>query len=144
MGKMCQDHWDKLLEAIKHRGMEALIAEDGETAATKMRRMLEEDITIDSFEPLLYASNNLLINSMKTIEEGGGNPMYLLMEGPEDPMVEFNLPYATWSRCAICYLSQAHEATCKGCDLPTKDGYGFWVEKAADGALEKWQELKII
>jgi hypothetical protein len=107
---------------------------------TKLRRQLEGEDTIDSFEPLLMAHNAIAGNAMTTIERAGGNPLYLLSVGPEDP-VEGH-PGRTWPRCPLCYLGLAHELNCGGCDLPQKDGYAWMIDKAADDALDKWESLK--
>jgi len=53
--KFCQPHWVSLTEALLARGLAGLISESGEDAATKQRRQLEGEDSIDSYEPLLEA-----------------------------------------------------------------------------------------
>jgi hypothetical protein len=45
-----------LVEGLKARGMEVLLANDDEELFMKFRRQQEEGITIDTFEPILRAT----------------------------------------------------------------------------------------
>jgi hypothetical protein len=130
-----------LRQAIEDRGLDVLVAETGDDATTKMRRQVEEGITIDTFEPLLSANLMILTNTMETLGPSG---LYLMSEGPEDPVEGYGKEYEgrTWSRCPLCYLNLAHEVSCSGCDLPQENGYDFWIDKAADGQFEMWKSLK--
>jgi hypothetical protein len=142
---MCQDHWDRLREAIDKRGLSSLVAESGQEAATKMEREIEEGVTIDTFEPLMSAHNSILVNTMRLIEDAGGSPLYLILGGdiPEDPVQGYpGFEGRTWPRCPLCYAGLAHEVSCDGCDLPQVNGYDWMIDRAADDALERWQSLR--
>lgn len=142
--KFCQPHWDALREAIADRGLEVLVAENGDEALTKMRRQLEGEDTIDSFEPLLHAHGLIMGNTLNIL---GPNGLYLMQPEsvPEDEVsiADYGPQAAgrTWPRCPLCYLSLAHELSCDGCDLPREDGYAWMIDRAADDTLAKWQEL---
>lgn len=141
--QFCDTHWTNLRTAIDARGLSALVAETGQDAMVKTMRQFEGEDTIDSFEPVLMAHTNIAANAMGTISRAGGNPLYLLATGPEDPVE--GQPGRTWPRCPICYLGLAHEISCDGntgCKLPRKDGYAWMIDRAADDALAKWESLR--
>lgn len=141
----CQDHWGRLREAIDKRGLSSLVPEGGEEAARKVMRELEEgEQNIDNFDPLMSAYWAIQGNAMKTLEGIGGNPLYILVDGPEDIVEGYGPEYAcrTWPRCPLCYLGLAHEMTCGGgCDLPKKNGYDWMIDRAADESLERWKKM---
>lgn len=142
----CMDHWTRLREAIDKRGLTSLISESGEEAAKKMVSEINEgEQTIDNFDPLLSAYWAIQGNAGRILEGIGGNPLYILVDGPED-IVEGYGPenaWRTWPRCPICYLSLAHELTCSEprCELPKKNGYDWMLDKAADESLERWRKM---
>ena len=140
--KFCEPHWVSLKDALDDRGLSGLISESGDAAATKMRRQLEGEDSIDSYEPLLEAHGAIAGNAMDVVQSAGGDPMYLMTDGPEDPIDGHK--GQTWPRCPICYVNKAHEINCKGdCDLPLKTGYDYMIDKAADDALTHWEALRL-
>lgn len=146
--KFCQDHWDRLRAAIEERGLGHLVAADGETAAAQQVAEIErgsQDVT--TFDPLMSAHWAIASNALSTIEQAGGAPLYLMTEGPEDPVE--GIPGGegkTWPRCPLCYLGLAHELTCKDerCKLPKQDGYAWMLDRAADDALWKARGLGLL
>lgn len=159
----CQDHWTRLREKIEERGLGHLIARDGETAAAQMADQLkrnEEDPTPVNFEPLLGAWGAIGSNVAQAIGPGA---LYVLVGGMDAPqdLIEFKrypngvavqnrlalagLP-PTWPRCGLCYLGLAHELTCTEprCTLPKVDGYAFYLDRAADDARSKAEELGLV
>ena len=140
--RFCQPHWVSLTEALDAKGLTGLISESGEAAATKQRRQLEGEDSIDSYEPLLEAHAAIVGNAMDVINSAGGDPLYLLATGPEDPIEGHK--GQTWPRCPICYVNKAHEIECKGdCQLPLETGYDYMIDRAADDALEHWEGLRL-
>lgn len=140
--KFCEPHWVSLKDALDTRGLAGLISESGEDAANKMRRQLEGEDSIDSYEPLLEAHGLIAGNAMHIVEEAGGEPMYLLSDGAEDPIEGHK--GQTWPRCPICYINKAHEINCDGdCQLPLETGYDYMIDKAADDTLEHWKALRL-
>lgn len=140
--RLCQPHWDSLREALDVRGLTGLVAENGEEAAVKTRRQLEGEDTIDSYEPLIEATMAIGSNVMDIISSAGGDSLYLLGRGPEDPIKGHK--GQSWPRCPICYINKAHEISCDGkCKLPLNAGYDYMIERAAEDALEHWQELRL-
>lgn len=145
--KWCQDHWDRLREAIEARGLGHLVAPDGQTAAAQLADELERG----DYDPLMDAFWATNSNAARTIERAGGSPLYLSGgEPPDDPTPEdaVDLPGGegrTWSRCPLCYLGLAHELTCgAGCALPRVDGYAWMIDRAADDAVARARELALL
>lgn len=151
--KWCSDHWDRLRGAIKDRGLGHLIAPDGETAVAQLADELERgEHTATNYDPLMDAFWSINGNVARTVEQAGGNPLYLFGGGPpDDPTPEdaVDLPGGegrTWSRCPLCYLGLAHELTCKEprCKLPKVDGYAWMIDRAADDAVARARELDLL
>jgi hypothetical protein len=143
--QFCQDHWDRLRAAIDARGLSALVPETGEQAAANLTAELAHGRTVDTFDPLMSAMFAIFSNAMDAIARAGGSPLYLMGDGPEDPVEGYGLIHAgkTWPRCPLCYLGLAHELTCADllCKLPRKDGYAWMIDRAADDQVEAWKAL---
>ena len=144
--EFCQPHWNALRQAINKRGLSTLVSEGGEQAALKVRRQVEEGVTLDTYDPLMGAHNAILANVGDIISKAGGSPLYLFSSGPEDPMTGYGPKYEgrTWPRCPLCYLGLAHEVNCKDrrCVLPKVNGYDWMIDRAADDQVEIWKELQ--
>lgn len=143
--KFCQDHWDRLREAIAARGLAVLVPESGQEAAAKFADELTRGRTIDNFDPLMAAHMAVSINAMRVVSACGGSPLYLLSTAPEDPVVGYDgFEGRTWPRCPLCYLNLAHEVSCTdgGCDLPKQTGYDWMIDRAADDALDAWKAMR--
>lgn len=149
--RFCQDHWDRLRQAIHKRGLGSLIAPTGETAVAQMAAELEagEGPTPTTFDPLMSAHWAIANNVMETMQRAGANPLYLMAsdetsQDPVDPAI-YGAEHdgRTWPRCPLCYLGLAHEVSCNDprCKLPKIDGYAWMIDRAADDALEKAREL---
>jgi hypothetical protein len=143
--RFCQDHWDRLREAIDARGLTDLVATSGALAAAQQAAQAERGAAdVTTFDPLMSAHWGILSNAMSAIQAGGGAPLYLMAgDQPEDPV---DLPGGegkTWPRCPLCYLGLAHELTCtdERCTLPRVDGYAWMLDRAADAALDRAREL---
>lgn len=143
--KFCQDHWDRLRALIVDRGMDGLVARGGADATRRMIDELQAGRNTDNFDPLMAAHWAIANNAMEHIARAGGNPLYLMGEGPEDPCVGYGAENEgrTWPRCPLCYINLVHELTCKGggCTLPRKGGYDWMLERAADDARDQWRKL---
>jgi hypothetical protein len=146
---ICQDHWDRLRADIEERGLSHLVAPSGVIAAEQMKAQLESGgDSPTSFDPLQAAFWAILTNAGRMLEDWGpGTALYVMTDGDEDP-IEDRPGYEgrTWPRCAICYLSLAHEITCTEprCTLPKVNGYDWMLDKAADGSLERAKELGLV
>lgn len=141
---MCQDHWDRLRAAIEARGLGHLVGDDGAQAGRRMVSELQEGQSAKNYDPLMASFYAIGSNAMETIRRSGNDPLYLMMGGPEDPVVGFpGYEDRTWPKCSLCYLGLAHEMTCRDptCDLPRVDGYAWMIDRAADDAAEKAKEL---
>ena len=135
---MCVEHWEELKQEIKVRGLGDLIAPDGETAAAQAADQIqrasrgEDPSTPANYDPLMSAYWAILSNAAKFLGEGG-NALYIMLDGPEDPIKEFpGHENETWPRCAICYLNLAHKLTCQDpeCALDIERGYDWMIERA--------------
>lgn len=151
--RFCQDHWDRLRQAIEDRGLGDLIASSGATVAQQVAQELEQgEASPTTYEPLMAAHMAILSNSIQIL--GQANPasvQYLMQDGetvPADPIDQERYPKAedgaTWPRCPLCYLGLAHELTCSddGCSLPIKDGYAWMIERAADDQKATWEKIQ--
>lgn len=145
----CQKHWDALRKALEDRGLDKLVPQGGEEAASRQLDQLQSArVTRDNFDPLMGAFWAIAGNCSERISRAGGNPLYLLADGPEDPVDVGVYPTAagrTWPKCPLCYVSMVHELTCDGgaCKLPKVDGYDWMIERAAEEQLEKARALKL-
>lgn len=146
--RFCQEHWNMLRKAIEKRGLASLVAPDGETAAMQLQDQIsKEEVTKTNFDPLMSAHWAIARNVMGIMSSAGVNPLYLMGsdDTPEDPVEGYGEKHQgkTWSRCPLCYLNLAHEVSCtdKKCILDEKRGYDFFIDKAADDALTKWEKL---
>lgn len=147
---MCEAHWAALRELIEARGLMHLVATSGELAAAQSKQQLETgEVNAVNYDPLLGAFWAIGANAFQMISGAGGDPLYLLGDGPEDKVDPFKHPRAngrTWPRCGVCYLSLAHELTCreKKCRLDRERGYDWMLETAADEAVKRSRELGLI
>lgn len=147
--RICQDHWDRLREAVEQRGMADLIAPHPNRAITNLATELERgEPTLATYDPLMAAMWSVLSNATETIGQAAGASTVAYLMQPEDvPEDACELPGAngrTWPRCPICYLGLAHELTCREqrCKLPKVDGYAWMIDRAADDQLETWKKLQ--
>lgn len=72
--KMCQDHWDKLREAIRERGLYEFVAKSGDVASEKMKAELES--TADEtkpYDPLASANWGI---ATQAVEQGATYIMF--------------------------------------------------------------------
>lgn len=154
---LCQSHWDRLREKIEAKDLMRFAAPDGKTATRMMVDQIErgqlhtkDTVTKQNFDPLMGAFFAIGNNGMQFISQAGVNPLYLMTEGPEDPVdiaVFPNAPEgATWPKCVVCYLNLAHKMTCQDprCTLDIENGYDWMLDKAVEGSLEEAQRLGLI
>lgn len=119
--RFCQEHWDKLRDAIEDEGLGHLIARDGHDAATKMVDALErESTTLANFEPLMTA-HWAIIERISKHASG-----VLFVEG-----------------CPLCWVQDEHEAHCAepGCEV-TRQTFEEWIPGVAAHMGREWQRLK--
>ena len=115
--KFCQPHWDTLRDAIKARGLYALVAESGQQAADNIVSELAHGPTIDNFDPLMSAMwaivSNLSVN----------NPSVLFMDD-----------------CPLCFANREHAERCQDPDcLEGATYYDRWIDRAADDQVDAWK-----
>lgn len=124
--KFCQPHWETLRAAIDARGLYHLVAKGGEQAARNLAAEVTAGPSIQTFDPLMSAHNEIW---MRAMDVGGLAIMAPNADGSE--------------RCPICFLNDAHDAECKGppaCSLPPRP-FDHWIDKAADLAKRQADEL---
>lgn len=143
--KFCQDHWDRLRAAIADRGLDGLVARGGAEAVRRQVDELKSGRSADTFDPLMSAHWAIASNASDYIGRAGGNPLYLMFDGPEDPVTDYGPEHEgrTWPRCPLCYINMVHELTCKegACTLPRLGGFDWMIERAADDARDNWRKL---
>jgi len=103
--KLCQNHWDELVQAIKDRGLSKL---NSTTSKEAMRRMVdsvgEQAITASNFDPLINANMAIWSNSIEVV-----GLEILQLEG-----------------CPVCFLIENCGCGSDDCE------YRKWVGYAAD------------
>ncbi len=107
--KICQEHWDKLKEAIEARGLGHLVAGSGATAAVITGQLSGSD----EYDPLIAANFAIWNNALEAF---GLSMMY------ED------------APCPLCLMDK-HAAECVEPDCAKNSGMD-WIRFAADGQLE--------
>lgn len=140
--KFCGQHWERLRGAIAARGLEALVSVGGHSAMEKLVDELQtKATTLDNFDPLMSAHWAIVGNATRILGNNGG--LYLLMDGPEDPVDVVGYAGRTWPRCPLCYLNLAHEVSCKeaDCRLDRVNGYDWMIDRAADEAKARVDDL---
>jgi hypothetical protein len=145
------DHWNQLRAAIDSRGLTPFVARDGKVAIAQAAKQITENRSgKDTFDPLMGAHWAIAGNATDFMGRAGMNPLYLLSDGPEDPVdvKRAGAQYAgrTWPRCPLCYLNLAHELTCTDpkCGLDKQRGYDWMIERAADDSLAQAREYGLI
>ena len=115
--KICQPHWDMLRDAIKARGLYALVAESGQQAESNMASELSTGPTIDNFDPLMNA-HWAIVNNLADIE-----PQILFMDG-----------------CPICFANRIHAERCVVPDCTSgTTHFDSWIDRAADDQVAAWK-----
>jgi hypothetical protein len=120
--KMCQSHWDKIIAAIKERGLWHLVAQSGEEAVTNLQKEAAGEAC--NYDPLM-AVNNMIF--ARAIEQGG---LYLMAA----------------DYCPICEVMKYHAG---GVDADGKTWTAemietHWVDGLADIALDVCRDLKLM
>lgn len=145
--RFCQDHWDKLRAEVEARGLGDLVAKDSATVAAQLRDALKRrETTAMNFDPLMGAHWVIVNNAMDTIARAGGQPLYLMTRGDEDPVTGYGPQYEgrTWPRCPLCYLNLIHEVSCQrgDCQLDPKAGFDSWIQRAVQDQVDQWEQIK--
>lgn len=154
--KFCDNHWGLLRRQISAKGIDHLVAQNGQSAARMMKDQLEtEEVTIKNFDPLMSAYWAICSNVLESLTRAGSQASIgYLMSHPDDPedqidivmrvrLKQAGINTETWPRCPLCYLNLAHAATCtdRKCVLDRERGYDWMLERAADDAKRKADEL---
>lgn len=123
--RMCMDHWNKLRDAIRERGLYSLVADSGEKAASNLVNEVKDGTSIDNFDPLMRAHNGILAKCMEM-----AGPYLLEMMQPKEDGTE---------HCPLCWHQAKHEELCteEGCTYSHDQA----IPWAADGVLADWKEL---
>lgn len=148
--QICQDHWNKMRAEIERLGLSHLVAQGGGEAASRLQAELKGAPGETTFDPLMSMHWAICGNAMETLRLASGHPpLYLLSDGPEDPVDLERAPTAsrtTWPRCPLCFLNLAHEISCTNerCQLPKRTGYDWMIERAGEDAFNRAKELGLL
>lgn len=135
--KFCPEHWASLKAAIDARGLGSLVADSGKEAGENMISELDHGVTIDNFDPLMAAHNQIWAGAMQSIKETyQQNPLMLMADDAEHP---------EWA-CPICALNWCHAehnllCTQERCNYPRDYDWAESIEMSADRTLAAWKEL---
>ena len=126
--RMCEDHWQKLRDAVDATGLGTLVSEGGQEAMMKMVAGLQEGPSIDNFDPLMQAHNAIMANTMTICQERGGQASVAELMGAYGD---------DW--CPLCYINEQHNQACEeeGCTYT----FDSWCIYAAEEQLKLWKEL---
>lgn len=131
--------------AISERGLDSLIAPDGETAVAQLASQLESDgSTPTNYDPLMSAMFAISGNAADMVKKSGGNALYVMVRGTEEaPILEPGYEGRTWPYCPLCHINLAHEIFCRDpdCKLDKERGFDNWIEHAADDQVKAAEEL---
>lgn len=117
--KFCSNHWTELKAAISEKGLDDLIAKNGEEAAKRMVSELDGGVSRSNFDPLMAAHNAIVSNA---IESAG--LQILAQEG-----------------CPLCLLIEHCQCAAKG----TPDcAFAKWIGFAARDAYEEAKRLGLV
>lgn len=109
---MCADHWEKLKDAIKARGIYHLV-KDAKGVHAEVVEAVEKGENTSTPDPL-FAAHNMIVSNCLNV--AGLEIMQPNADGSE--------------RCPLCYLLKncpcGEEAACP---------FNTWIDRAADGAL---------
>lgn len=145
---MCMKHWTAMRKAVDDRALTHLVARDGATAVAHITAELAGSATeAETFDPLLAMLWSISGNIGNMIANVGGNPLYFMTQGPEDPVTGYvGYEGRTWPHCPVCYINLAHEVSCREahCGLARVDGYDWVICRAADDALDKARTLGLL
>jgi len=134
--KFCQEHWDRLRQAIKARGLGDFVSASGMEAMAKEVQGLEGmPQTLSRFDPLMGAHWNIVNNAMSMLSRIGINPFVMMT-------AEDGTPKA----CPICFLNKIAEDRDKNCFDPEckwvkGTRFDSWIDRAADGVIEYMKTL---
>jgi len=136
--KFCDEHWERLKDAIRQAGLWSLVSEDGEHAARKLQSEMSDGSTVDNFDPLMAAHNLIFGCALEMIHTQYDQNLLMLMAGSAE--------HPEWA-CPICALNWCHDEHIRLC---TKDDCGYpkqfdWAPQTIDGAIERvlaeWRRL---
>jgi hypothetical protein len=119
---LCENHWQRLKQAIDDRGLSHLVAKNGQEAARRTAASTVENVpSVANFDPLMSSYLMIIHHS---IEASGLE----VLQVPEDE-----------SRCAICFLKEEHKKTCQNPNCG--QDFDKWIDYAADGAKQDYERL---
>lgn len=117
---ICTDHWEKLKQAIKDRGLWQLVSKDGEEATQCLTQDIESGIAgkkmdPDYYDPLLSATWMIYTEALR---RGG---LYLMQE----------------KYCPLCEVK-------KHLSMPEQDADAEWINSCCDSIKQYCEEEKLV
>lgn len=121
--KMCQPHWNKIIQAVKDRGMWNLVSPSTEVALEGVKDQLEGREA--PFDPLM-SCNNMIFS--RALELGG---LYLMFG----------------ELCPICEAMLARKDMVDpdiGRPYTPEEEESWWIDGPADACLSRCRELGLV
>lgn len=121
--KFCMDHWVELKEAIRTRGLDHLVAQDGEAAMEATVREIEgTDEEKKDFDPLMRATWMIYGEALRICGLG----LMMTGEGEEEP-------------CPLCEIRKGFAEHAKRENVDHE-----WIEGVSDSLLKYARELGLV
>jgi hypothetical protein len=118
MMQFCMDHWNMLREALKERGLYALVPDNSEKAIDNLQREMTGERSVDTFDPLMNAHWAIIGNLM---DQFG---LAVMGEG-----------------CPLCLANEAHDTQCHDPNCSGPKPFDKYIEYAADEQVAAWKGL---
>lgn len=128
--RMCMRHWEMLKQAVVDRGLSAMISDGGEELVARLASQQEEGITVDNFDPLMYAMTVIIEQSIGYASEAAGQA------GVDEITADNNIGLG----CPLCFLDMKHKPLC---DDEACTGFDEWTQRGADAALQRCEGMKL-
>ena len=130
--QFCKRHWADMRMAVDDRALTHLVAAGGKKLLEKTKIELEQgETTAESFDPLMSMHWAIAGNIMDALGQNVNPSAALSVLGEV---------------CPLCHINQLHRDSCTDprCTLDKENGYDWMVERAADDALARARELKLV
>lgn len=118
--RMCPQHWQSIIDELGTAGLAALIPGTVEERHTRLLGRMTEGITVDTFDPLMGAHEQLVRHMLSIYGQ--------------------TILHAAGAGCPLCLLHAEHVLACSDptCTWAPVD----WIGWAAGTQVQVWESLR--